>query len=163
MDVIVGLGANLGDRRGTLVAAVRELGRLGSIRAISPLYETAPVGPPQPAYLNGAARGAFPLSAVDLLQALLGIERGFGRVRSERWAPRTVDLDILWIDGLAVDEADLVVPHPRLHERCFALVPLLDVAPDARHPTTGELLSGWLSALPEAGISQIAGPGWAGA
>lgn len=161
VDVVVGLGANLGDRRATLVAAVSALARLGAIQAVSSLYETEPVGPPQPAYLNAAVRGIFPLSPGELLQALLRIEQAFGRIRGERWGPRIIDLDILWIRGLAVTEDALVVPHPRLAERRFALVPLLDVEPEARHPMTGEPLSSWLSALPAGGLVEVAGRDWA--
>jgi 2-amino-4-hydroxy-6-hydroxymethyldihydropteridine diphosphokinase len=160
MDVVVGLGANLGDRRSTLAASVAALARHGTIQAVSALYETEPVGPPQPAYLNAAVRGHFPLSPGDLLQALLGIEQGLGRVRDVRWGPRIVDLDILWIQGLAVSEESLVVPHARLRERRFALVPLLDVAPDARDPVSGEPLAVWLSSLADGGVVAIAGPDW---
>ena len=81
------------------------------------------------------------LSPLALLDALLAIERDLGRTREDdtiRWGPRTIDLDVLWIDGVSVDDPRLLVPHPRMHERAFALVPLLDVAPGARDPRTGE-------------------------
>src|SRR5262245_31986820 len=144
MDVVVGLGGNLGDRETTLASAVSEVAAHGTILAVSALYETAPVGPPQPAYLNAATRMETPLSPRTLLESLLAIERRHGRERAEKWGPRTLDLDILWILGAVVDEGDLIVPHPRLRERRFALVPLLDVAPDARHPATGEPLRDWV-------------------
>jgi 2-amino-4-hydroxy-6-hydroxymethyldihydropteridine diphosphokinase len=160
MDAVVGLGANLGDPAATLVSAVGALSLLGSVTAISTLYETDPVGPPQPAYLNAAVRIGFEGSARELLSALLDIERHHGRVRRDRWGPRSLDLDLLWIAGVEVLEDGLVVPHPRLAERRFALVPLLDVAPDAAHPRTGAPLRDWLASLPEGGIRYHPAPGW---
>lgn len=100
------------------------------------MYETDPVDAPPPSYLNAAVLLTCGLEPEDLMKKLLGIEALMGRVRSERNAPRTIDLDVLWIDGLALATASLVVPHPRLLERPFALAPLLDVAPDARDPLT---------------------------
>ena len=137
--MVVGLGSNLGDRALHLRTAARELGRVFDLRACSPLYETAPVGPAQPDYLNAAIRLHAALPVDELLETLLGIERSGGRVRtaSSRWGPRTIDLDILWIDGVVLATPTLSVPHPRLTERAFALLPLLDVAPDAIDPRTG--------------------------
>ena len=106
-----------------------------SVRARSRVYETAPVGgPPQPSFLNAAIYAECILSPVALLDELLAIEAALGRVRAAetvRFGPRTIDLDILWIEGVTLDEPRLVVPHPRLALRAFALVPLLEVAPDA--------------------------------
>jgi 2-amino-4-hydroxy-6-hydroxymethyldihydropteridine diphosphokinase len=161
VDVVIGLGGNLGDRRATLAAAMAELSAIGGVRAVSALYETAPVGPPQPTYLNAAARVETPLTPHALLLALLEIERRQGRERGEKWGPRTLDLDILWIADTVVSTADLVVPHPRLRQRRFALVPLLDVAPDARDPTTGDPLRAFLDELPDEGIYPVAPSGWA--
>ena len=138
LDAVVGVGCNLGDRLRTLKQAVARLGGLGEVRGVSLIYETAPVGPPQPDYLNAAVRLEFDGEPGALLKALIAIELEFGRVRLEKWGPRTLDLDILWIRDRVVHEADLVVPHPRMAERAFALLPLLDVAPDATHPVTGE-------------------------
>jgi 2-amino-4-hydroxy-6-hydroxymethyldihydropteridine diphosphokinase len=111
------------------------------LRAHSGVYETAPVGgPPQPAFLNGAILVECTLSPLALLEELQGIEKDLGRTRGPgdvRWGPRVIDLDLLWIDGVALEEPRLVVPHPRLTERAFALVPLLEVAPSARDPRTG--------------------------
>jgi 2-amino-4-hydroxy-6-hydroxymethyldihydropteridine diphosphokinase len=134
-DVVIGLGANLGDRFATLCAARAKILTLGRIVASSALYESLPVGPPQPDFLNGAVRLETPLAPEALLDALLEIERGLGRVRLERWGPRTIDLDILWGRGLALNEPRLSVPHPELEKRAFALVPLLDVAPEAANPS----------------------------
>ena len=136
MDVVVGLGGNLGDRLATLTSAVASLKREGHLTAVSRLYETEPVGPPQPGYLNAAVRLDTGLDPPRLLAVVLDIEREHGRIRRERWGPRTLDLDILWIRNTVVREPALTVPHPRLHERRFALLPLLDVWPDAVHPTT---------------------------
>jgi 2-amino-4-hydroxy-6-hydroxymethyldihydropteridine diphosphokinase len=134
LRAVVGLGANLGDRLGALRAAAA---RLPVVRR-SRVYETAPVGgPPQPHYLNAAALVAFDGEPLALLDRLLAIEHELGRIRNVKNGPRTIDLDLLWIDGRVIDEQRLVVPHPRLHERAFALAPLLDVAPGAVDPKTG--------------------------
>jgi 2-amino-4-hydroxy-6-hydroxymethyldihydropteridine diphosphokinase len=160
MDAVVGLGANLGDRASTLAAAVAALSEAGEVTAVSALYETEPVGPPQPAYLNAAVRLDFGGTPRELLEVLLAVERRFGRVRRERFGPRTLDLDLLWIAGVQVDEEDLVVPHPRLGERRFALEPLLDVAPEALDPRTGQGISAWLQRLPAGGVVEIAKGDW---
>jgi 2-amino-4-hydroxy-6-hydroxymethyldihydropteridine diphosphokinase len=116
---------------------VKRLARVGAVVRASPVYETAPVGPPQPDYLNAAVLFAYEGEPLDLLDALQGIEAALGRARvpgRERWGPRPIDLDILWIEGLAMESDRLVVPHPRLTERAFALRPLVDVLPDAIDP-----------------------------
>lgn len=130
------------------------MGELPGVTALasSRLYATAPVGPPQPDFLNAAILVECMQSAPALLDSLLGIEAALGRVRAARWGPRVIDLDVLWGPGLVVDEPALVVPHPRLAERDFALLPLLDVAPDARDPRTGARYS----ARGEPGISVVA-------
>lgn len=133
---VVGLGANLGDRQVTIDAATARLAELEVTTLVtrSPLYETEPVGgPPQGPYLNAAALLRTELEPRALLERLLAIEAALGRSRDgTRDAPRTIDLDLLWIEGVALAEDDLEVPHPRLGDRAFALVPLLDIAPDAR-------------------------------
>jgi 2-amino-4-hydroxy-6-hydroxymethyldihydropteridine diphosphokinase len=135
---VIGLGANLGDRLATFEAALGELAELGTISAVSQLYETIPVGGPvQPDYYNAAVCIRSQLEPRALLQRLLEIERNHGRIRDCRWGPRRLDLDILWIEGAAIDEPGLKVPHARLLERNFALRPLVEVAPDATDPTTG--------------------------
>ena len=138
LRAVVGFGANLGDRLSTLRLALSELARSARVEKTSHVYATAPVGgPPQPEFLNAAALVHYEGAPLGLLDELLSIEARLGRVRAERWGPRTVDLDLLWIDGLAIDSARLLVPHPRLHERAFALVPLLEIVPGARDPRTG--------------------------
>jgi len=125
----LGLGANLGDRRATLRAAVAAL---GDVVAVSPVYETDPVGGPpgQPAYLNLVVELDTDRSPRELLEEARRLEATAGRVREERWGPRTLDVDVLLVGDLVVDEPDLVVPHPRMAERAFVLVPLADLAPE---------------------------------
>jgi 2-amino-4-hydroxy-6-hydroxymethyldihydropteridine diphosphokinase len=138
LDCVIGLGGNLGDVRATFSRALGRMSQLGTVTAVSSLYDTRPVGgPPQPRYFNAAARMMTALTPRGLLLALLGIEESEGRERRVRWAARTLDLDILWIDGKSVDEPGLSIPHPRLGERAFALLPLLEVAREATDPRTG--------------------------
>ena len=137
MLAVIGLGANLGDRLGSLRAAVARIADLGVVRARSTVYETAPVGgPAQPNYLNAALALDTALAPGELMRALLAIESAMGRVRAEKNGPRTIDLDVLWIEGVAMETEALTVPHTRLVERAFALGPLVEVAPDARDPLT---------------------------
>jgi 2-amino-4-hydroxy-6-hydroxymethyldihydropteridine diphosphokinase len=127
--VLLALGSNLGDRAGHLRDAVAALG--DEVVATSAVYETPPVGgPEQGPYLNAVVALRTDLPARALLARAHELEAAAGRVRLERWGPRTLDVDVLWIDGEEVDELDLVVPHPRMFERAFVLVPLADVAPD---------------------------------
>lgn len=125
------LGSNLGDRARYLRDAVDTL-RAVDLRAVSPVYETEPVGGPggQAPYLNLVAELVTDRPARDLLGVCHRLESAAGRVRDERWGPRTLDVDVVWIDGESVDEPDLAVPHPRMWERRFVLAPLRDLAPD---------------------------------
>jgi 2-amino-4-hydroxy-6-hydroxymethyldihydropteridine diphosphokinase len=129
----LGLGSNLGDRRRYLRGAVRELRRLvDADLVVSPVYETAPVGGPpgQEPYLNCVVRLQTDLSARALLQVAGVLEAAAGRLRTVPNGPRTLDVDILLVEGAEVREPDLVVPHPRLRERAFVLAPLEDLDPD---------------------------------
>jgi 2-amino-4-hydroxy-6-hydroxymethyldihydropteridine diphosphokinase len=136
---VVGLGSNLGDRRGHLVRGAARVAELGLILGRSAIYESpAWGGPEQGPFLNAALSLATGLEPEALLDALLEIERELGRERRVRWGPRTVDLDVLWADSLAFSSAVLRIPHERLAERTFALGPLLDVAPEARPPGGAE-------------------------
>jgi 2-amino-4-hydroxy-6-hydroxymethyldihydropteridine diphosphokinase len=139
----VGLGSNLGDRNATIRAAVAAL---PGVVAVSELRETDPVGvTEQPAFLNGAVAVETELSARELLDALLAVERALGRERRERWGPRTIDLDLLLFGTETIDEPGLTVPHPRLHERRFALEPLAELDPELAVPGRGpvkDLLAG---------------------
>jgi 2-amino-4-hydroxy-6-hydroxymethyldihydropteridine diphosphokinase len=137
MNVVIGLGANLGDRIASLRNACARIAELGTIRARSHVYETEPVGPPQPRFLNAAIALETQLAPDALMRALLEIEQSMGRVRGpEKDGPRTIDLDLLWVEGVTLRTELVTVPHPRLKERAFALVPLLDVAPASREPAT---------------------------
>jgi 2-amino-4-hydroxy-6-hydroxymethyldihydropteridine diphosphokinase len=157
---VIGMGSNLGDRRATIEAATEAIASLPGVHVVarSSLWQTEPVGgPPQPDFFNAAVaiRTLMPLG--QLMRELLAIEGRFGRIRAERNAPRTLDLDLLWVEGQTVrmsepDGPDLEVPHPRLSERAFALVPLLEVAPDAADPTTGKLYALLLAELGTEGV-----------
>jgi len=139
----VGLGANLGPREATLLRAVDLLAAEPGIDVLelSSFNETEPVGvTDQPAFVNGAVAVETVLSPRELLDALLRVERGLGRVRSgERWGPRTIDLDLLLYADEVVDEPGLTVPHPRLHERRFALEPLAELEPELEIPGRGKV------------------------
>ena len=129
---VIALGSNLGDRLEHLRAAVRELGGAGEVVAVSPVYSTAPVGgPDQPDYLNAVVVLDTHLPAHELLEECHHLEDAAGRVRVERWGPRTLDLDLIAYDGVASDDPDLTLPHPRAAERAFVLRPWLDVDPAA--------------------------------
>lgn len=143
----VGLGSNLGDRRATLERAVEHLAEHSDIRvvAVSTIRTTEPWGSAaQPPFLNAVVAVDTRLSPRAVLEVLLEIEQRLGRVRGQRWGPRTVDLDLLLYDDAVVDEPGLVVPHPRLHERRFALEPLAELDPGLFVPgrgTVAELLA----------------------
>lgn len=158
----IGMGANLGDRAATLREAVSRLARLGCITAVSSLYETDPVGyREQPPFLNAVVALETALAPTDLFHALIEIERDLGRRRTFRNAPRTLDLDVLLVGELIFETKDLTLPHPRMHERAFVLVPLAEIAPHAIHPVLGLSISDVLSALPDQGaIEPWAKPGW---
>lgn len=134
----IALGSNLGDRERTLNRALRDLRALGKVTAASTFLDTDPVGYlNQPRFLNAAALLETALSPVDLLHALLGIEREHGRDRSQGIAkgPRTLDLDLLLYDDRVLQTEGLVLPHPEMHCRGFVLQPLAEIAPDMLHPT----------------------------
>ncbi len=143
-DVFVGLGSNLGAREEALRTAVRQLAASAALRPqglrVSSVYETTPVPnqPPQPLYLNAVAAFATDATPAAVLDELLRIEHAMGRVRTERWGARLIDLDLLLHGDSVVKTRALEVPHPRLAERAFALAPLAELAPDARHPVVGK-------------------------
>lgn len=129
-QAFVGAGANLGERAETLAAAVARLRGCAQIETVdvSSVYETEPVGVvDQPRFLNLVVGLETTLTPEDLLRALLAIERDFGRQRSERWGPRTLDLDLLLFEGETRASAELALPHPRMFERAFVTVPLLEL------------------------------------
>ena len=159
--VYLGLGANVGDRRLNLRAALRRLPPLARVEAVSSLYETAPVGPQdQPSFLNAVCRAKTELSPKALLRYLQEIERGLGRRPGPRWGPRPIDIDVLLYGDAVVEEAELRVPHPELANRAFVLVPLAELAGDLRHPKLGDTVGALAAAAGDAGVRLRAGPGW---
>ncbi len=146
IDAYIALGSNLGDRLGNLSIAVERLAREPAffLRRISRAYQTEPVGPPQPRYLNAVVHLGTLLSPRATLQRLLDIEDQMGRVHREKWGAREIDLDLL-LYGDRVSSGNVELPHPRLHQRAFVLAPLAELAPDLVHPglqlTAAELLA----------------------
>ncbi len=136
VSAYLALGSNLGDRLETLQRAVELLDARPGVEVVrsSRVYETEPVGPPQPAYLNAVVEVRTDLEPLELLKETQAVEDELGRVRAERWGPRTIDVDVLTFDERTVDEPELVVPHPRMHERGFVLVPLGELDPDPMLP-----------------------------
>jgi 2-amino-4-hydroxy-6-hydroxymethyldihydropteridine diphosphokinase len=132
----LGLGSNLGDRLENLRGAVALLGERGiQVLRSSRVYETEPVGgPPQPDYLNAVVEVEASGTASELLGAGLEVEEAMGRERAERWGPRVIDIDLLTFGDQTIDEPGLKVPHPRMHERAFVLIPLLELDPDPDLP-----------------------------
>jgi 2-amino-4-hydroxy-6-hydroxymethyldihydropteridine diphosphokinase len=155
--VVLSVGSNLGDRLGTLQECVNAIGRLPDtdVLAISPVYQTAPVGgPAQPDYLNAALVVRTGLRPADLLAALHGIEADFGRVRKERFGPRTLDIDIISYAGELSSDPALTLPHPHAHERAFVLAPWQDIEPDAELPGHGPVAA-LLAALDQTGVRRM--------
>ena len=129
-------GSNLGNRHGQLAQAAEEIERrVGKLQRSSSLYETAPWGnTDQPAFLNQVLIVATELTARQVLETLLDIESTMGRKRNEKWAPRTIDLDILFYNDDQIHQTDLIIPHPFIQERRFTLIPLVELLPDYIHP-----------------------------
>lgn len=138
----IALGSNIGDSHAILEAAIERLAHTPSVvlKARSNWYITKAIGPPQPDYLNGCAILQVELSPQRLLNTLLAIEQEFGRVRQERWGPRSLDLDLLLYNDLILDTPDLQIPHPRMRERAFVLVPLAEIASDWVEPVSGSAI-----------------------
>ena len=138
----IALGGNIGDSYRILAAAIETLAQTPGIKlqAQSSWYRTKAVGPPQPDYLNGCAILQAEMSPDLLLETLLAIEQKFGRVRQERWGARSLDLDLLLYDDLIIDTPNLQIPHPRMRERAFVLIPLAEIAPDWVEPVSGRVI-----------------------
>lgn len=139
VTVYIGLGANVGDREANINRALVELVRAGcALSQVSSIYETAPVGfSDQPDFLNAVAEIETDLGPGELMDALAGIERKIGREETFKWGPRTIDLDILLYGDRTLAEDNLAIPHPEMSKRAFVLVPLAEIAPNARHPASG--------------------------
>lgn len=157
----LGLGSNLGDRLRSLQRAVDLLGAEAGVELTrcSRVWETDPVGgPPQPDFLNVVVRAEVVVSPHDLLAACQRVEAALGRVRDVRWGPRIVDIDVLLIDRREIDEPDLVVPHPRLHQRAFVLMPLLEIDLDPVLPDGSRLVEVRLGPDAAGGVRVFAPP-----
>jgi 2-amino-4-hydroxy-6-hydroxymethyldihydropteridine diphosphokinase len=153
-SVVLALGSNLGDRRDVLQGGVDAIAAIPEVQimAVSPVYETVPVGgPPQPDYLNAVVLARTTLPSRALLGRLQEIEAAFHRVRSVRWGPRTLDIDIITVAGEVSTDPDLTLPHARAHERAFVLAPWRDVDPDAVLPGYGPVAT-LLAAADRSGI-----------
>ena len=151
-DVLLGLGGNLGDPVATIGAALKHLEAEGvRMTCRSRWYRTAPWGvTDQPDFVNICVAAETDLSACALLDLVQTIETALGRERREAWGPRTIDIDILTYGDLTVDEPDLTIPHARITERAFVLVPLLDIAPD--RPIAGRPVRDWAAAVDRSGV-----------
>ncbi|HEY9849332.1 MAG TPA: 2-amino-4-hydroxy-6-hydroxymethyldihydropteridine diphosphokinase [Leptolyngbyaceae cyanobacterium] len=139
----IALGSNLGDSQNILQSAVQLLDQTPGIELLarSSWYRTKAVGPPQPDYLNGCVLLQVLMSPQQLLATLLETEAKFGRVRQERWGPRTLDLDLLLFDDVVLESSHLQIPHPRMRERAFVLVPLAEIAPNWLEPVSGKSIA----------------------
>lgn len=150
MTAYIGIGSNLGDREQNVNGAVELIGlRAGRLIASSSLFETPPWGVvDQPAFINSACAIETTLSPQELLLTLRAIEDEMGRDRGAlRWGPRLIDLDILLYDSLILDEPNLRIPHPHMHERIFVLAPMVEIAPEAVHPVLGACMEDMLGRL----------------
>lgn len=158
VQTAVALGGNLGNPKATLSAAVTALQDDSQILVLtqSHLYQTAAVGPPQPDYLNGCVSLLTTYSPESLLEKLLQIEAQFGRVRGERWGPRTLDLDILLFGQSVIQTSTLTVPHPHLQERAFVLAPLAEICPGWIHPVLKQTIVELAKAVDYTGVDRLA-------
>lgn len=153
-STVIALGGNIGDSQAIFTAAIEILAKTPGIKlqAKSSWYITKAVGPPQPDYLNGCAILQVEMSPQLLLETLLATEQKFGRVRQQRWGARSLDLDLLLYDDLIMDTPNLQIPHPRMRERAFVLVPLAEIAPDWVEPISGRVIKDLLKEVDCSGV-----------
>ncbi len=157
----LGLGSNLGDKRGNMRAAVAALAECGTIAAVSPLYATEPVGTVEKDwFVNACARVETGLGAAELLEAAAGIERSLGRERKMPNGPRTIDIDLLLYGDLVVESVELTVPHPRMHLRRFVLEPLAAIAPNLIHPRLCKSIADLLQERPVSPMVRLVAGGF---
>lgn len=156
-NAAIGMGSNLGESLDTLKNAIQTLGEIPGINLItySNWYRTKPIGPPQPDYINGCALLKVELTPHKLLEILLETEQKFKRVRLEHWGPRTLDLDLILYDDLILDTPNLQIPHPRMRERAFVLVPLAEIAPNWIDPVSGKTIAKLHEEVECSGISKL--------
>jgi 2-amino-4-hydroxy-6-hydroxymethyldihydropteridine diphosphokinase len=153
----IALGSNLGDSRTILEATLATLANTPEVTLLarSSWYQTKAVGPPQPDYINGCTLLQVKMPPQSLLETLLAIEVEFGRVRQERWEPRLLDLDLLLYDDLILDTPTLTLPHPRMRERAFVLVPLAEIAPNWIEPVSGKAIAELVQAVDCTGVHRL--------
>lgn len=154
----IALGSNMGNSQKTLEAALQRLDEFENIKVknYSSWYKTKPIGPSQDEFLNGCAILQVGLAPHDLLNVLLKIEDEFGRVRRERWGPRTLDLDLILYEDLVLNTPDLTIPHPEMLNRAFVLVPLAEVAPNMIEPKSGLSIIQLLEKVEQSGVTLLA-------
>jgi len=158
-EVVLALGCNLGDRLANLQAGLDHLAAAAGLRvtAVSAVFETAPVGgPPQPDYLNAVLLAESELPAIEILRLCHDAEQARGRVRDQRWGPRTLDVDLIACDDEVTSDPELTLPHPRAHERAFVLLPWLDVDADAQLVGFGPVAD-LLARVDQTGVTRLAG------
>ena len=154
--IYLALGSNLGDRRGNLAAALQRLREITEITTVSSVYETEPVGyAEQPRFLNMVLRGQTTLAPQELLRAVKQIEKALGRQATFRNGPRPIDIDIIFYDDAHIEQDDLTIPHPRMAERAFVLVPLAEIAPERIDPLSGKSARQLLAEVPQEGVQHL--------
>ncbi|MFN9176246.1 MAG: 2-amino-4-hydroxy-6-hydroxymethyldihydropteridine diphosphokinase [Synechocystis sp.] len=155
---VIGLGGNIGSVLATLNGAIAALDQTPGIAvtACSSWYQSHPVGPPQPDFINGCALLEVSLSPQALLQSLLAIEQQYGRIRKERWGPRTLDLDLIFYENHQLNLPNLQIPHPQFHLRPFVLIPLAEIAPNWVDPQNGQAIRELLRKMDKNAVWKIA-------
>jgi 2-amino-4-hydroxy-6-hydroxymethyldihydropteridine diphosphokinase len=160
--VYIGMGSNVGDRERQLFLAAQALTHIDAAAVLrrSSLYESAPVGPSQPRFLNAVVEIECSLDPHQLLSILKQIEIDLGRQPGQKWGPRPIDLDILLWGGRTVAEVDLQIPHLEMHQRRFVLEPLCELNPEARHPVLGKTVAALLNGVLRQDVVRLSSPDW---